>query len=150
MGCTAGASIPAPPDLQPNTLPLFFGLFPVTNNLLDNSSDIYLIVYGMIRSDRLIIRGPCVLSYIDWLHQVRDPWCNIHLQTSLSKLENSFFQLFLWAPLKASLVPLSPSPVFYIYSLIKLVWSSLLQCGSLLDAISLFMLHFNKGSGEAQ
>ncbi len=36
------------------------GLLPVTNNLLDISSDIYLIVYGMIRSDRLIIQGPCV------------------------------------------------------------------------------------------
>ncbi len=34
---------------------------PVTNNLLDNSSDIYLIVYGLIRSDRLIIRRPCVV-----------------------------------------------------------------------------------------
>ena len=29
--------------------------------LFDHSSDIYLIVYGMIRSDRLIIRGSCVL-----------------------------------------------------------------------------------------
>ncbi len=38
------------------------GLLPVTNNLLDNSSDIYLIVYGMIRSDRLIIRGLCVIE----------------------------------------------------------------------------------------
>ncbi len=36
------------------------GLLPVTYNLLDNSSDIYLIVYGMIRSDRLIIQGSCV------------------------------------------------------------------------------------------
>ncbi len=31
------------------------GLLPVTTNLLDNLCDIYLIVYGMIRSDRLII-----------------------------------------------------------------------------------------------
>ncbi len=31
--------------------------------LLDNSSDIYLIVYGMIRSDRLMIQGSCV-SYL--------------------------------------------------------------------------------------
>ncbi len=36
------------------------GLLPVTNNLLDNSSDFYLTVYGMIRSDRLIIQGSCV------------------------------------------------------------------------------------------
>ena len=38
------------------------GSLPVTYNLLDNSSDIYLIVYGMIRSDTLIIPGPCVFS----------------------------------------------------------------------------------------
>ena len=37
------------------------GLLPVTNNLLDISSDIYLIVQGMIRSDRLIIPGSCVV-----------------------------------------------------------------------------------------
>ena len=36
------------------------GLLPVTNNLLDISSDIYLIVHGMIRSDRLVIPGSCV------------------------------------------------------------------------------------------
>ncbi len=36
------------------------GLLPVTNNLLDISSDIYLIVQGMIRSDRLIIPDSCV------------------------------------------------------------------------------------------
>ncbi len=31
---------------------------------LDNSSDIYLIVYGMIRSDRLIIQGLRVVDQI--------------------------------------------------------------------------------------
>ncbi len=36
------------------------GLLPVTNNLLDISSDIYMIVQGMIRSDRLKISGSCV------------------------------------------------------------------------------------------
>ncbi len=36
------------------------GVLPVTTNLLDNSSDIYLTVYGIIRSDRLIIQGSCV------------------------------------------------------------------------------------------
>ena len=36
------------------------GLLPVTNYLLNNSSDIYLIVYGMIKTGRLIIRGSCV------------------------------------------------------------------------------------------
>ncbi len=41
-----------------NGLPSWFAA--VNNNLLDNSIDIYLIVYGLIRSDRLIIQGPCV------------------------------------------------------------------------------------------
>ena len=45
------------------------GLLPVTNNLLDNSSDFYLIVYGMIRSDRLIIRGSCVVNIKAWLDE---------------------------------------------------------------------------------
>ncbi len=36
-------------------------VFPVTNNLLDISSDIYMIVQGMIRSDRLKIPGSCVI-----------------------------------------------------------------------------------------
>ena len=39
------------------------GLLPVTNNLLDISSDIYMIVQGMIRSDRLKIPGSCVAGY---------------------------------------------------------------------------------------
>ena len=37
-------------------------LLPVTTNLLDNSSDIHLIVYGIIWSERLIIRGSRVLQ----------------------------------------------------------------------------------------
>ncbi len=47
------------------------GLFPVTNNLLDISNDIYMIVQGMIRSDRLKIPGSCVYCYL-----AADCWTN--------------------------------------------------------------------------
>ena len=43
------------------------GLLPVTNNLLDISSDIYMIIQGMIRSDRLKIPGSCVCELISFV-----------------------------------------------------------------------------------
>ena len=45
-----------------------------STNLLDNSSDIHLILYGIIGSDRLIIRGLCVegKTYMQELSQ-----CNL-------------------------------------------------------------------------
>ncbi len=36
----------------------------MTNHFLENFSDIYLTVYGMIRSDRVIIRGSCVDGHV--------------------------------------------------------------------------------------
>ena len=81
-------------------------LLSVTNNLLDNSSGIYLIVHSMIRSDRLIIRGSCVYCitlgaplevvcdnilalYIKTMHQI---WSH-HIFILLLPFQNSTFFL---------------------------------------------------------